>query len=123
MKEKTNRNCYFCGKPYYACDSSLKLGSWKASCCSPEHFQAWQIALAIQSGNMTSPAALEALKRINVKPSMASDVVGAKSIFDAAFAKPVEVAIESVGVSEDVEVAPVAKRHYTRKNKDESEEE
>ena len=124
MSIKANRNCYFCGKPYFACDSSLKLGAWKASCCCPEHFQAWQVALAVQSGNMTPSAALETLKRINVKPSTASDVpVGAKSILDAAFAKPAEPAVEPAEVADEVVEALVAKRPYTRKPKAESEEE
>jgi len=123
MRIKANRNCYFCGKPYFACDSSLQLGSWKASCCCPEHFQAWQITLAIQSGDMTPSAALEALKRINIKPSTASDVVGAKSILDAAFAKPAEPAVEAVEPMGEVVEAPVAKRPYTRKPKTESEDE
>ena len=122
MREKTNRNCYFCGKPYFACDSSIKLGSWKASCCSPEHFQAWQIALSLQSGNMTSSEAKEALKRINIKPSMASDVVGAKMIFDAAFAQPVETAVEPATEQIETDIAPVAKRPYVRKTKAEDEE-
>lgn len=123
MKEKTNRNCYFCGKPYFACDGSLKLGSWKASCCCPEHFQAWQITLSIQSGSMSSHEGREALKRINIKPSTASDVVGAKSILDAAFAKPAEPAVETVEPMGEVVDAPVVKRSYTRKPKTESENE
>lgn len=115
MKPQTNRQCYFCGKPYFACDSSLKLGSWKSSCCSPEHFQAWQIVLAVQSGAMTPNDALKALNRINVRSSSASDVVGAKSILDAAFAKqedPEEAQVEVMGsIVED----PKPKRKYTKK--------
>ena len=72
---------------------------------------------------MTPSAALEALKRINIKPSTASDVVGAKSILDAAFAKPAEPAVEAVEAMSEVVEAPVAKRPYTRKPKTESEDE
>ena len=123
MKIKANRKCYFCGKPYFACDSSLQLGSWKASCCCPEHYQAWMIVLAVQEKSMTPSEALEALKRINIKPSTASDAVGAKSILDAAFAKPAEPAVETGEATGEVVEALSAKRPYTRKPKPESEDE
>lgn len=37
--DKPNTKCRVCGKEYYCCVDSRKVGAWKAMACSPEHFK------------------------------------------------------------------------------------
>ena len=45
--------CQWCGAAYDACADSVKLGSWRASACCSEHYQAKIIALDLHAGNIT----------------------------------------------------------------------
>lgn len=47
-----NRVCKYskCGKEYFACSDSIRLGGVKAHCCSNEHFSKWQIEVAYFRG-------------------------------------------------------------------------
>ena len=41
---KPNRVCKYsnCSKEFFACNDSIRIGGYKAHCCSPEHFEKWQ---------------------------------------------------------------------------------
>lgn len=39
MENKPNMTCRVCGKEYFCCADSKKIGSWRTMACSEEHYQ------------------------------------------------------------------------------------
>lgn len=39
MENKPNMICRVCGKEYFCCADSKKIGSWRTMACSEEHYQ------------------------------------------------------------------------------------
>lgn len=37
--DKPNTKCRVCGREYYCCSDSRKIGAWKAMACSPDCFK------------------------------------------------------------------------------------
>lgn len=53
MAEKNNAVCSICGNSYYACMSckdTMKLHPYKIYCCSPSHFQVFQVVRGFSTG-------------------------------------------------------------------------
>ena len=53
MAEKNNATCSICGNPYYVCLSckdKMKLHPYKVYCCSPSHFQVFQVVRGFSTG-------------------------------------------------------------------------
>lgn len=38
---RVNAICKICGKPYTHCTDAVRIGSWRAVCCSPECWNKW----------------------------------------------------------------------------------
>lgn len=38
---KPNMECRVCGKPYFCCIDSKKMGAWKSMSCSPECYKTY----------------------------------------------------------------------------------
>ena len=39
MNNKPNTKCRICGKEYYCCADSRKIGSWRTIACCMEHYK------------------------------------------------------------------------------------
>lgn len=39
MNHKPNTKCRICGKEYYCCADSRKIGSWRTMACCMEHYR------------------------------------------------------------------------------------
>lgn len=53
MAEKNNATCSICGNGYYACLSckdNITLHPYKVHCCSPSHFQVFQVVRGFSTG-------------------------------------------------------------------------
>lgn len=53
MIEKNNATCSICGSEYYVCLSckdKMKLQPYKIYCCSPSHFQVFQVVRGFSTG-------------------------------------------------------------------------
>lgn len=53
MTEKNNATCSICGSEYYvclACKDKMKLHPYKIHCCSPSHFQVFQVVRGFSTG-------------------------------------------------------------------------
>lgn len=53
MAEKNNATCSICGSEYYVCLSckdKMKLHPYKIYCCSPSHFQVFQVVRGFSTG-------------------------------------------------------------------------
>ena len=68
--------CQWCGAAYDACADSVKLGSWRASACCSEHYQAKIIALDLHAGNITVDEARQMFDALGVDPATATAVIG-----------------------------------------------
>ena len=70
MAEKNNAKCSICGGEYYVCLScrdSIRLNPWKTHCCSPAHFQAYQILRGFSTGVYSKGEAKERFQNVNLK--------------------------------------------------------
>ena len=53
MAEQNNATCSICGSEYYVCLSckdKMKLHPYKIHCCSPSHFQVFQVVRGFSTG-------------------------------------------------------------------------
>lgn len=53
MSEKNNAQCSICGNGYYVCLSckdKMRLHPYKVHCCSPSHFQVFQVVRGFSTG-------------------------------------------------------------------------
>lgn len=53
MAEKNNATCSICGNPYYLClhcKDKMRLHPYKIHCCSPSHFQVFQVVRGFSTG-------------------------------------------------------------------------
>lgn len=53
MAEKNNATCSICGNGYYVCLSckdNITLHPYKVHCCSPSHFQVFQVVRGFSTG-------------------------------------------------------------------------
>ena len=70
MAEKNNNIiCDICGKSYYACLSckdTMKLHPYKMYCCSPRHFQVFQVVRGFSTGVYTKDEFKSKLKNIDL---------------------------------------------------------
>ena len=70
MAEKKNNSvCDICGKSYYACLScseTTKLHPYKMYCCSPHHFQVFQVVRGFSTGVYTKDEFKSKLKNIDL---------------------------------------------------------
>lgn len=42
---RVNATCKVCGKSYTHCTDAVRIGSWRAICCSPECWNKWVDAI------------------------------------------------------------------------------
>lgn len=69
MTKENNAVCSICGKEYYACLScsdAMKLHPYKIHCCSPSHFQVFQVVRGLSTGVYTRDEAKEKFKNIDL---------------------------------------------------------
>ena len=69
MAEKNNSVCDICGESYYACLSckdTMKLHPYKMYCCSPRHFQVFQVVRGFSTGVYTKDEFKSRLKNIDL---------------------------------------------------------
>lgn len=69
MAEKNNAVCSICGNPYYACLSckdKMKLHPYKIYCCSPSHFQVFQVVRGFSTGVYDKDEFKSKLKNIDL---------------------------------------------------------
>lgn len=53
MAEKNNATCSICGNEYYlclSCKDKMRLHPYKIHCCSPSHFQVFQVVHGFSTG-------------------------------------------------------------------------
>lgn len=43
--DKPNTKCRVCGKEYYCCTDSRKVGAWRTMACSPECFKEYMLRI------------------------------------------------------------------------------
>ena len=70
MAEKNNATCSICDSEYYvclSCQDSMKLHPWKIHCCSPSHFQVFQIIRGLSTGVYTKDEAKEKFQNVNIE--------------------------------------------------------
>ena len=69
MTEKNNATCSICGSEYYvclACKDKMKLHPYKIHCCSPSHFQVFQVVRGFSTGVYDKDEFKEKLKNIDL---------------------------------------------------------
>lgn len=69
MTEKNNAVCSICGSEYYVCLSckdKMELHPYKVHCCSPSHFQVFQIVRGLSTGVYTKDEAKEKLRNVDL---------------------------------------------------------
>ena len=67
--EENNATCSICGSGYYVCLSckdKMKLHPYKAHCCSPSHFQVYQVIHGFSTGVYTKDEVKDKLKNIDL---------------------------------------------------------
>lgn len=69
MPEKNNATCSICGNGYYACLSckdKMRLHPYKVHCCSPSHFQVFQVVRGFSTGVYTKEEFKSKLQNIDL---------------------------------------------------------
>ena len=69
MAEKNNATCSICGSGYYVCLSckdKMKLHPYKIHCCSPSHFQVFQVVRGFSTGVYDKDEFKSKLKNIDL---------------------------------------------------------
>lgn len=69
MAEKNNATCSICGSEYYVCLSckdKMKLHPYKTHCCSPSHFQVFQVVRGFSTGVYDKDEFKSKLKNIDL---------------------------------------------------------
>lgn len=69
MAEKNNATCSICGNEYYVCLSckdKMKLHPYKIHCCSPSHFQVFQVVRGFSTGVYDKDEFKSKLKNIDL---------------------------------------------------------
>ena len=111
MIEKNNATCSICGSGYYVCLSckdKMKLHPYKIYCCSPSHFQVFQVVRGFSTGVYDKDEFKSKLKNIDL-----SDLENYREhikvlIEDALKEDKTEVVIETIEEIENTVVEDVA---------------
>lgn len=120
MAEKNNATCSICDSEYYvclSCQDSMKLHPWKIHCCSPSHFQVFQIIRGLSTGVYTKDEFKSKLKNIDLS-DLDSYREHIKTLIEDALKEDGVVEVETVlPVVEEVvtEETVIEKPVYSRK--------
>ena len=120
MAEKNNATCSICDSEYYvclSCQDSMKLHPWKIHCCSPSHFQVFQIIRGVSTGVYTKDEFKSKLKNIDLS-DLDSYREHIKTLIEDALKEDGVVEVETVlPVVEEVvtEETVIEKPVYSRK--------
>ena len=118
MPEKNNATCSICGSGYYVCLSckdKMKLHPYKVHCCSPSHFQVFQVVRGFSTGVYDKEEFKSKLQNIDLS-ELDSYREHIKTLIKDAL-KEDEVAEIEVPIDEEVEAEEmvVEKPIYSRK--------
>lgn len=128
MAENKNAICDICGESYYACLSckdTIKLHPYKMYCCSPSHFQVFQVVRGFSTGVYTKDEFKSKLKNIDlsdlenyrehikvlIKDALKEDEPVVETVTERVSDDIVLENVEAKNI-EDVEKASVSRKRY-----------
>lgn len=123
MAEKNNATCSICGNGYYACLSckdNITLHPYKVHCCSPSHFQVFQVVRGFSTGVYNKEEFKFKLKNINLSDldsyrehikTLIKDALKEDEVVEAEVEVPVTEEVET----EETEEMVIEKSVYSRK--------